>query len=364
MDKFFPYIQFGGCVAFAIMTAMLTLSRTFESKHTHIYIRARWMLILSQILLVIHFWIQFYTGWRLTDPTKAIMMNMIFFPLSGMLMLFSLSFVFTKGEISHRIIFWSFWTYAASIATLVYGNMHPNILYTIEIIDSIAYTTIFTVIAYYTSKEFNNIKARLDNYFSKDTTTQTDWLAGEIITLTLFMICVPFAILSNSIFLKFITLLNFVAILFYVNRFIYYTYDIQKLIDLYFETIEADTLSEEEKSIPPSPAIETAIKKWIEKKRFTNPELTIEDLVKETSFHRSTLTTYINGTLGQSFRSWLNSLRITEAKAIMIENPEYSHETVADLSGFSSRTYFIKVFKDKEGLPPVEWMERQKQSKN
>lgn len=364
MDKFFLYIQFGGCVAFALLTAMLAMSRTFESKRSYIYKRARWMLILSQALLAIHFWIQFYTGWREIDPTKAIMLNMIFFPLSGMLMLFSLSYMFTKGEISHRIIYWSSWTYIATIVTLLYGYRHSNILYMIETINAIAYTAIFTAIAYYTNKEFKNIKSRLDNYFSKDTTTQTDWLAGEIITLTVFMTCVPFAVLSNSMFLKCITLLNFATIIFYINRFIYYTYDVQKLIDLYFEVIEADTNAEEDKVTSPNPAVETAIKNWIEKKRFTNPELTIEDLVKETSFNRSSLTNYINGVFGQSFRSWLNSLRISEAKAIMIKNPEYSHETVADMTGFSSRTYFIKVFKDKEGLPPVEWMEKQKQNKN
>lgn len=358
MDKFFPYVQFGGCVAFFLLSAMLIFSRTFESKHKLIYIRARLLLILSQLILCLHFLIQFNTGWRLHEPTKAIMCNMILFPLAGMLMLFSLLFMFTKGNINYKISFWCIWTYVCISAILIYGYINPNILFPVECLGSVTYTILFTGVGIYVHQEFKSIRARMDNYFSEDTASPTTGLSRSIVCMLIILICVPFAILSNSGFLKIITLMNFAIIFYYVNRFIYYGYDIQKMIDRYFEIIEADTIPEdpETANVHSKSALEEILGNWIQSKAFTKPEITIEDLVKQTGLRRSSLTQYLNGTLGLSFRSWLNSLRIEEAKTIMTEHPDYSHETIADLSGFSSRTYFLKVFKDKEGMPPGDWM--------
>jgi len=322
------------------------------------------MLILSQLFLALHFFIQFNTGWRHSDPDKAIMLNMILFPLSGLLMLFSLLFMFTKGAINNKVVFWCAWTYFVCLAVLLYSYTNPTILYPIECIGSVAYTILFTVVGLYVRQQFKDVRVRMDNYFSHDTTSHTDWMATSIAFMIGLVLCVPFAILSNNGFLKCVTLLNFVTIFFYVNRFIYYGYDIQMMIERYFEIVEADTIRDdfelnEADCTQTSQGIETAIAHWIEKKCFTEPELTIDDVVKQTGFRRASLTNYINNILGLSFRAWLNSLRITEAKQILRENPDYSHETVADLAGFSSRTYFLKVFKDKEGMPPGDWLETQ-----
>jgi len=365
MDKFFPYAQFGGCVAFFLISAMLIFSRTFDSRHKQIYKRARLMLILSQLALAFHFLIQFNTGWRSTDPEKAILCNMVFFPISGILMMFSLLFMFTKGEINNKVVFWCIWTYVTITSVLIYAYINREILYSVECTLSTIYIVLFTILALYIRNQFKDVRTRMDNYFSQDTTTHTDWMATTIACMVVFILCVPFAILTNSGFLKCITLLNFAAIIFFVNRFIYYGYDIQKMIDRYFEMIEADTISE---SIPyneiqntqkGNKALENAILNWVEKKRYTEPELTINDLVKQTGYRRTVLTNYLNCHLNHTFRSWLNELRIEEAKKIMIEHPDYSHESIADLTGFSSRTYFLKVFKDKEGLPPGDWLKAQ-----
>lgn len=361
MDNFFPYAQFGGCVTFFVLSAMLVLSRTHNTKHKHIYRRSRFMLIMSQVILALQFLIQFNMGWRESDPEVAVLCNMILFPLTGMLMMWSLFFIFNMGEVSHKAIFWSMWIYLAITGMLLIAYWNRNILFPAECLAAIFYTMMFGVIGYNIYKDFQNVRRGMDNYFSQDTTSHTEWLGGTIMALVFVALFVPFAVLSNSIFLKFVTLANFCTIFFYVNRFIYYGYDIQMIIERHFEMAEADILPAEEPK-KSHHGVENALNAWVEKKAFTEPEITIEDLVKQTGFRRSTLATYINNTLGMSFRSWLNSIRINEAKRIMTENPEYSHETIAELSGFSSRTYFLKVFKDKEGITPGDWLDKELKS--
>lgn len=356
MDKFFPYIQFGGSVSFCILAAMLIFSRTFESKHKQIYKRARLMLIMSQMILAIHFMIQFNTGWRNIDPSKAIMCNMVLFPLAGIFMLYSLLFMFTKGKIDGRVSFWCGWTYVSILAILIYALYDGHILYIAEYVGAVAYTILFGGLGIYVHLEFKSIRSRMDNYFSQDAASPTNWMSKSIVLMMIILTCVPFAILSNSGFLKVITIMNYVTIFFYVNRFIYYGYDIQMMIDRYFEIIEADTIAEETETQSNTTSIGTILEEWTKKKAYTNPEITIEDLVQQTGLRRTALTHYLNGTLNLSFRSWLNSLRIEDAKLIMTQHPEYSHETVADQCGFSSRTYFLKVFKDKEGKTPGDWV--------
>lgn len=369
-DNFFPYAQFGGCVTFSLLSAMLIFSRTYKTKHKSIHKRARTILTFSQVILAVQFFLQFSYGWRQTDPEKAIICNMVFFPLAGLCMIFSLLFMFTKGHINHKAFFWSSWTYIAMIALLIYAYLNPNILYPVECFGAIVYTILFVALGLYVDREFKSVRTRMDNYFSQDTTSHVQWMARTIVAVVGLVICVPFAVLSNSAFLKCITLLNFVAIFFYVNRFIYYSYDIQMMIDRYFEVIEADTQPEHpasENSITAThegSPIGTILEIWLEKKAYIEPEITIEDLVKQTGLRRTALANYLNMNLGLSFRSWLNCQRIDEAKKIMTEHPDYSHETIAELSGFSSRTYFLKVFKDKEGIPPGDWMEKQLASAN
>ena len=60
---------------------------------------------------------------------------------------------------------------------------------------------------------------------------------------------------------------------------------------------------------------------------------------------------------GTNYREWLNGLRIKEAKRLLKAHPEWSNEAIAQHCGFSDRSYFQKVFKERTGLTPAQYME-------
>lgn len=63
----------------------------------------------------------------------------------------------------------------------------------------------------------------------------------------------------------------------------------------------------------------------------------------------------LNSKLGISFRSYLNSFRITEAKNFLIDNPKMSILSIAYATGFGSKTAFNVEFKKTTGVSPVQY---------
>lgn len=56
-----------------------------------------------------------------------------------------------------------------------------------------------------------------------------------------------------------------------------------------------------------------------------------------------------------SVNRWINSLRIDEAKEIMLHKPDIGLAEIAELVGFADLAHFSKQFKLKEGTSPSAW---------
>lgn len=63
----------------------------------------------------------------------------------------------------------------------------------------------------------------------------------------------------------------------------------------------------------------------------------------------------LNSKLGVSFRSYLNSFRIAEAKKVLKENPDMSILSIAYATGFGSKTAFNVEFKKATGVSPLQY---------
>ena len=70
---------------------------------------------------------------------------------------------------------------------------------------------------------------------------------------------------------------------------------------------------------------------------------------------RNTLSNLINSEEKQNFYSWINSLRIEQAKILFLERPDYTIGQIAQLTGFSETTNFSRTFKKITGHTPSDW---------
>ena len=108
------------------------------------------------------------------------------------------------------------------------------------------------------------------------------------------------------------------------------------------------------------PKLEEQISKLIEEKElFRKKDIRISDIASELATNRTYISLIVNSTLGTSFSDLINSYRIKYAQKLMTDNPDMSHTDVAEESGFSSRTSFLRTFKAKTGMTPTEWKESQ-----
>lgn len=97
------------------------------------------------------------------------------------------------------------------------------------------------------------------------------------------------------------------------------------------------------------------IQQWVDGKYYLTEQFSIDDLANKLGTNKYYLSTYIREKYDMNFSTWIASLRIQEAKRLMEENPEMRLEAVAYAVGFSSLSYFSKVFSRLEGSSPSIW---------
>lgn len=88
---------------------------------------------------------------------------------------------------------------------------------------------------------------------------------------------------------------------------------------------------------------------------FSDKDITIESITKAIGTNRTYISVMMKNNLHISFRSYINGLRINEAKRLLLEKPDDLLESVASECGFANDSQFVKKFKENTGMTPREW---------
>jgi len=104
----------------------------------------------------------------------------------------------------------------------------------------------------------------------------------------------------------------------------------------------------------------TLSKVMIERKLYTNPEISLAELAQELNVHPNNLSQVINTYEEKSFYDYINLMRVEEFKrvAILSENQKFSLMGLAYNCGFNSKTSFNRNFKNTTGLSPSEYLKK------
>ena len=90
-----------------------------------------------------------------------------------------------------------------------------------------------------------------------------------------------------------------------------------------------------------------------QKSLFKDPNLKLKDLAKELSISGHYLSQLLNDNLGKSFSLYINEYRIQAAEKLLIEQPNYVIEAIAEEVGFNSKSAFYATFKKIKGTTPA-----------
>jgi len=94
---------------------------------------------------------------------------------------------------------------------------------------------------------------------------------------------------------------------------------------------------------------------FTEKRIYLNSQLNILEVVNEVGTNRTYISTIINQQYGQNFCSFVNNYRIEELERVIVLNPLYSTEMLADCCGFGSVNSLKRTIIVKYGLSIAEW---------
>ena len=138
--------------------------------------------------------------------------------------------------------------------------------------------------------------------------------------------------------------------------------DVSPLAELkesYFGTAATDrtenTSATYEKHFAKGALLEKRINEWKEEKQYLADQITINDIAERLGTDRRYLSRFINERYGINFSRWISEMRIDEAKRLMEKEPDEGLEWVALQTGFSSLSYFSKVFSQVVGVSPKKW---------
>ncbi len=91
-----------------------------------------------------------------------------------------------------------------------------------------------------------------------------------------------------------------------------------------------------------------------DEKPFLEPGLTVDDICRKLNTNRTYLSHMIHDNYKQNFNSFINELRIKEARRLLTES-KYDHlsiEGIGEMVGFSTKVTFHSIFKKQIGITP------------
>lgn len=82
--------------------------------------------------------------------------------------------------------------------------------------------------------------------------------------------------------------------------------------------------------------------------------ITVKEIADYFHYHPDSLTRIFKSKRNQTLRSYINNCKIDSSK-VMLNSTNYSIDTIAEMYGFTDRTYYSKVFKKIVGVSPSKY---------
>ncbi|HHT23279.1 MAG TPA: helix-turn-helix transcriptional regulator [Bacteroidales bacterium] len=232
---------------------------------------------------------------------------------------------------------------------------------------NVVYCGVLIYFTVYFVRRYRAFRRVMDNFYSDDVASRMRWIAVAF-----------YGALGVGVFALITTLYSNIVlnIVFNLSLLCFYTFFGIKLLNYpwQFEMIEKTMVDtpvekkpEEEQSFAEvttenivyekTPCLDSNIclGQWINEKHFLKSGITIDDLVDFLGINRTYISSYFNAEKGITFRQWINSLRIEEAKHLITDNPKITMTELASRLGYADTSTFFRHFKAIEGVQPSVW---------
>ena len=101
-----------------------------------------------------------------------------------------------------------------------------------------------------------------------------------------------------------------------------------------------------------------ALETWVRNKRYVEPLMSVHAIAEDIGVPPDQLNVYIRRHAKTNLLGWRKSLRILEAKRLLVEEPDLPVSVVGDMVGISDKSNFKRQFADVEGMSPKKWRDK------
>lgn len=390
LERNFTYLVTMTSIIYCILGLVLIF---FKSPKTDVYApyrKSKWLLAAGMWMTSINIWIWLATFnglWTLENEWVASFDTILFY-LIGICFTFSFGSLIDYTYISRQrckitAIKFGATAFIALIAMTDALAAYRQILLIVALLGVIELCAKHIIFFHRSYLQCNELLA---NYFSSDKKSNVRWLN---ISHWLFYILLAFGVVSITSGAVINWLLQFyiVAVYIYITvKFIKYANEYETLrlatteeMIAVMDKTQSNNLSHEERkkkekeekaegeevtatSRTKKPykedfrdILRPRIAVWVKAKAYTHEQFTLEELASSLYTNKTYLSTFIKEEYDMNFSGWVASLRIDEAKRIMMKEPEKRLQEVAFECGFSSLAYFSSVFSKSEGISPSAW---------
>lgn len=339
--------------------------------------KSRWLMTAGIALLDVQFLLQYAFGLRAMGVTQAVLLNLVLFIPCSWFISLALLHLQRQGHESTVAkwmggITWALVLVLLGTAAAIDGQpllSDTPELYKAEVVASMLY---LAMQGYYSSVQLRNLavmRRTLQNFYDRDTDDLLRWMKLSIMVLMVMSLMVPLLIFVESKVLAIFAILFFIGIFFLVDRFCGYAVSSAPAKVSHAE--ESASLEDDERKIvgketdngnrASEPARETlkhveeAVNRWVENGGYRQNGINMPTAAEAIGTPRYLLSAWLRKQ-NLTYASWMNSLRISEAKRLLQEKSDWSNEAIAEHCGFSDRTYFQKKFKDATGMTPTDYI--------
>lgn len=253
-----------------------------------------------------------------------------------------------------------YWILTISISWISLWEPLAPYAYYLYIISTLLFCSIVVRYMFHFQFIYRKKREQLENYFSDDNMQRFMYwtkkslfflcLLGVFAYLTLF-----FGIYFNYAYQVYIVSVNLYIVISFINYRPYY--GMLNLASTVNDEIENYSSQEQETSKLENyeNLFGARLQQWVDDKKYLSSQLTIDSLASDMGTNKVYLSRYINGKHAVNFSTWITTLRIKEAQVYMMAHPGATLEEVAYHVGFSSASYFSRVFSRIVKTSPTIW---------
>lgn len=362
-------IQFSAIILLSLLTVTLTTLLPWKVTKTAVLNRSRWLLAGSTALLAVQFLLQYAIGFRQMGTTQAVMVNLLFFVPASWLFSMSLLNMLRKGQTPRHdwmigLTAWGLTILLITIAMIQTGDALSDSqpMRIAEYIAGIGYCLMQFYYNYRLYSNYRRLRNALNDYYDHDIDNLLFWMRRSIYLLIIIAASAPLLIFSSDILLMSYTLIILFSIYYTVYSFVCYCISNDSL---QVEMVQQNANEEEAKAPARKDApvvsetdldrVSQSVKEWLASGGHLHSGITVATSATEMHVPQRLLRAWYRKEGFESYSDWLQQLRVGHAKKLLAEHPDWSLDTIAEQSGFSSRNYFHRIFLKLTGQTPSQY---------